>query len=306
MRAIWVGCVVACLIAFCEPAWSAEPIVDQPYSVTADNRLITDVMINGKGPFRMVLDTGCSRTTLLKHAAKRLGIEPVSNDLINVYSISTESSSPPFVLNEVKFSGTTISNLTVVVIDDPADYRGLAPDGIIGIDILEHYAVVFEASRSRLKLFSRSDGLQEPYSGWRHTPMTPRALRGADANFWFVDADYNGRRATTLFDLGLGTSLVTWSLAEAIVPSDKMPRRQDDRVRDAFGKGLPAFRIEDVTIGVAGHFWLYNSVLVADAPVFQRLNVGTPSIGVIGAGILAQNSFALDFENARLYIGPTG
>jgi hypothetical protein len=132
--------------------------------------------------------------------------------------------------------------------------------------------------------------------------MTPKALRGTNANFWFVDADYNGVRAKTLFDLGIGTSLVTWNLAEAILPRAKMPRKQDERVRDALGKGLPAFRIEDITIGVAGHFWLYNSVLVADAPVFQKLDVASLPLGVIGAGLLAQNSFALDFENQRLYI----
>ena len=306
MRLISIFFLFICFLGKCGPAFSAEPIVDQPYSVTADNRLVTFVTINGKGPFKMVLDTGCSRTTLLRHTARALGIGPVSNDLINVYSIAAESSSPPFVLNEIKFSGLAISNLTVVVIDDPSDYLGPVPDGIIGIDILEHYAVVFDAQRNHLKLFSRADELPEPYSRWRHTALTPKALRGANANFWFVDADYNGRHATTLFDLGMGTSLVTWSLAEAILPSNKMPRRQDDRVRDAFGKGLPAFRIEDITIGVAGHFWLYNSVLVADAPVFQRLDVGTPSIGVIGAGILSQNSFAVDFKDQRLYIAPKG
>ncbi|MFZ1989720.1 MAG: retropepsin-like aspartic protease [Alphaproteobacteria bacterium] len=304
MRSTLIFSALASLVALYRPALSAEPIIDQPYSVTSDNRLVTEVMLNGKGPFKMVLDTGCSQTTLLKHTAKALGIEPASNELINVYSIAAESSSLPFVIREIKLSDTEISNLTVVVIDDPSDYRGPVPDGIIGVDILERYAIVFDSVKGRLKLFPRQDGVPEPYSQWRHIPMTPKAVRGANANFWFIDADYNGIRAKTLFDLGIGTSLVTWRLAEAILPLAKMPRKQDERVRDALGKGLPAFRIEDITIAVAGHYWLYNTVLVADAPIFQRLDVAYLPIGVIGAGILSDKSFALDFESQRLYIAP--
>ena len=306
LRSISVLSVLVCFIAICGPALSAQPIVDQPYSVTPDYRLVTSVTINGKGPFKMVLDTGCSRTTLLRHTARALGIDPASADIINVYSIAAESSSPPFMLQELKFSGMSIPNLAAVVIDDPADYSGPIPDGIIGIDILERYAIVFDASRNRLKLFRPADGLPEPYSHWRHTPMTPKALRGANANFWFIDALYNGVPAKTLFDLGMGTSLVTWTLAEKILPRAKMPRKEDERVRDALGKGLPAFRIEAITIGAAGHFWLNANVLVADAPVFKRLDVAGQSIGVIGAGILSQNSFAIDFENRRLYIAAAG
>lgn len=263
-------------------------------------------MINGKGPYKMVLDTGCSRTTLLKHTATELGISPASGGLISVYSIAAESISPPFVLGEIEFSGMAIKDLTVVVIDDPADYRGPVPDGIVGVDILERYAIVFDATSHRLKLFPRAEGVPSPYSRWRHTLLTPTALRDANANFWFIDAEYNGVRAKTLFDLGMGTSLVTWSLAEAIVPRARMPRKEDDRVRDALGKGLAAFRIEDLTIGVAGHYWINTTVLVADAPVFQKLGVARQPIGVIGAGILDENSFAVDFKNQRLYIGASG
>ena len=44
----------------------------------------------------------------------------------------------------------------------------------------------------------------------------------------------------------------------------------------------------------------------ADAPVFKFLGLAHHPAGIVGAGMLQNNSFALDFENRTFYVAPPG
>ena len=47
-----------------------EPLFAAPTRLDRIGRVMTPVMVNGKGPFRFVIDTGASRSTLAPHRAK--------------------------------------------------------------------------------------------------------------------------------------------------------------------------------------------------------------------------------------------
>ena len=51
-----------------------EPLFAAPTRLDRIGRVMTQVMVNGKGPFRFVIDTGASRSTLSPHLAKSLGL----------------------------------------------------------------------------------------------------------------------------------------------------------------------------------------------------------------------------------------
>src|SRR5262245_21323205 len=51
-----------------------EPLFAAPTRLDRIGRVMTHVMVNGKGPFRFVIDTGASRSTLAPHLAKSLGL----------------------------------------------------------------------------------------------------------------------------------------------------------------------------------------------------------------------------------------
>ena len=50
-----------------------EPLFAAPTRLDRIGRVMTHVMVNGKGPFRFVIDTGASRSTLAPHLARALG-----------------------------------------------------------------------------------------------------------------------------------------------------------------------------------------------------------------------------------------
>src|SRR3954462_7821043 len=51
-----------------------EPLFAAPTRLDRIGRVMTHVMVNGKGPFRFVIDTGASRSTLSPHLARTLGL----------------------------------------------------------------------------------------------------------------------------------------------------------------------------------------------------------------------------------------
>ncbi len=52
-----------------------EPLFAAPTRLDRIGRVMTHVMVNGKGPFRFVIDTGASRSTLAPHLARSLGLQ---------------------------------------------------------------------------------------------------------------------------------------------------------------------------------------------------------------------------------------
>lgn len=301
MVAVFVAAAFMCA----PPVLAADPLADQPYAIAYDNRMATPVMINGEGPFELLLDTGSSQTILFARAAQRLALKPIIGAHILIHSIADSVSSPPYSLSDLAFGNEHIAGLTIAVLPDPDD-TGKGPDGVLGIDVLERYAIVLSHPDGRMKLYPRAGGTPEPYNKWRFTALTPMKLKDLPINLWFVDARYGDYQAQTLFDLGTGITIMTWDLARQLIRRPYMPSKTDDEVRDALGKGVPAFRIEDLSIQVARRVWRGEIALVADAPVFQYLDFGGRPAGIIGAGLLKDNSFAIDFQNQRLYVASRG
>ena len=293
--------LMACLVGTAS-AGAAESLAEVPYAITSDNLLTTDVIINGAGPFHMVIDTGCTRTTLFAHTASRLGLQPSGTSPVSVFTMSAKTTSLPYLLYDMRIGSEAITDLTVVVIEDPND-KLPTPDGIIGLDVLERYAIVFDHPNRQMLLFSREDGVPSPYKDWRRGRFMPTPLKQEPASFWSVQAEFSDLKALSLLDLGTGVTIIDWDLSRDLLPRARMPEQHDDKVRDALGKGFPAFRIEGVTVRLAGYYWINQDLLVADLPVLKLLGVVGQPISVIGAGLLKERSFALDFKNERLYVG---
>ncbi|MFO1186421.1 MAG: retroviral-like aspartic protease family protein [Alphaproteobacteria bacterium] len=295
--------IAAVLLLLAPASAGAAPLADQPYTIAYQDRLITAVMINGQGPFEFVVDTGSSRTVLYEHTRARLGLQPISTEKITVYTLSGVTSAAPYHLQELKLSEERIADLTAVVVADPKR-AGDEPDGILGIDVLERYFVVFERGTSRFKLYPRKGPVPEPYSGWRPVRIEPRRIADLTVDFWFLTAYFEHNISTALLDLGAGLTIINWHLAQDMrIWQYRFPSAPDE-MRDVVGGRSPVVRVQGVTVDVGGRRWTNQLVLIADARIFDLLGMSSRSSSIVGAGLLARESFALDFEGRRLLLGP--
>jgi len=298
--------VLALILLIFAPIWArADPLVDQPYTIGFQDRFITQVMINGQGPFAFVIDTGSSRTVLYEHTRARLGLTPVSHEKITVYTLAGMTTAEPYLLTEFALSAERIRNLTAVVVPDPKR-AGDEPDGVLGIDVLEKYLLVFDRPAGRFKLFARGEPVPEPYNSWRAIHIAPRRLPEISVDFWFFTAYFEQKISTAVLDLGAGLTIINWRLAHDLrIWRYRFPSSSDE-MRDVVGGRSPVVRLQGVTVDVRGRRWRSQTVLIADARLFDLLGMSGKAASVIGAGLLARDSFAVDFEGRRLLLAPPG
>lgn len=293
------------LLALVPQFAGAQPLVDQPYTIGYQDRFITKLMINGQGPFEFVIDTGSSRTVLYEHTRARLGLTPVSTEKITVYTLAGVTSAEPYLLKELMLSGERIADLTAVIVPDPKR-AGDEPDGVLGIDVLEKYLVVVDRPAGRFKLFARNAPVPEPYNSWRAVHIEPRHLPEISTEFWFLTAYFEQKISTAVLDLGAGLTIINWHLAHDLrIWQYRFPSSSDE-MRDVVGGRTPVVRLQGVTVDLRGRRWKNQSVLIADARLFDVLGMSGKSSSIVGAGLLLNESFAVDFEGRRLLLPPPG
>jgi len=120
------------------------------------NRPFLNVMVNGKGPLRFVIDTGASLSVISDRAAQKLGIKPVarggmaravggSGSFAIVYGILDS-----FEIGPVKVETVPVYIRTVHSAADTPE--GERADGYIGLSVLANYSVTINYQTKTLLL----------------------------------------------------------------------------------------------------------------------------------------------------------
>jgi predicted aspartyl protease len=132
-----------------------EPEAGQDLRLVQDpsTRLTLAVMINGKGPYAFLVDTGSDRTAISRELAAILGLPPGPRVIIH----ESGGADPA---GTVVIDRLTIGNRTIRRIEAPAlAAKGLGADGMLGVDALRDLHVVMDFKALRL---SSSPSRSEP------------------------------------------------------------------------------------------------------------------------------------------------
>ena len=292
------------LLVLTVPASATLP-AEQPYRIGDYGRLVTDVMINGQGPFSFLIDTASSTSLIFEHVRKQLNLGPSQPGHLLVYGINDVTEAMPVSPRSLGVAGEEIKDLTIGVLPESGADE---PDGILGLDVLARYFVVLDRPAMRLKLLAPVAASSKPYEDWAQAKLTARSLRKFPIRFWYLNAQFNRRRFTTLFDLGAGITMMNWDAAEEL----GVHKRDFDRngpppedLWDVLGKSSPAVRVTNLDVGLSGKSWDRQLAIVSDAPVFGYFDLDEKPAAIMGPGLLRDTSLAIDFAEGRLYLGPT-
>lgn len=294
----------------------------QPYRIDSGNRLITQVMIDGQGPFSFVIDTASSKSMIYGRVRAQLGLTRSQPDDITVFSLNSTTQALPVKPSVLMVAGQAVHGLTLGVLP-PAGTEVAGVDGILGIDVLDRYFVVLDRSTMRLLLLAPGSKEAERYHDWANVTLTPRPLKNIPINFWYMSAQVGHRTAasnlvnfgdrsvterfTALLDLGAGFTMMNWPAAERLGAHEKnfrLSKELQNFVRDALGTDEPAINFQQLTITLGSRRWTNQAILVANSDVFTLFNLDGKPAMILGAGLLRDNSLAIDFAGHRLFIGP--
>lgn len=119
------------------PAEPQEPLGPEfatPTTLDRSGRIVAPVEINGRGPFRFILDTGANRSALSMATAQAVGLVPDEDARMSVHGI-TGSALLPVVKVDTFRAGDLVFERQRLPVLPSAVFGGV--DGILGIDVLQ-------------------------------------------------------------------------------------------------------------------------------------------------------------------------
>lgn len=110
------------------------------------SHLTVEVMVNGRGPFHFVVDTGSEQTAIADNVAEALGLE--HGAFIQVDGIARRIAVATVSVDDLRFGPFRHKNLRLPVL--PREF--LFADGYLGLDVIDGSRVTFDFRRHELRI----------------------------------------------------------------------------------------------------------------------------------------------------------
>jgi len=258
-----------------------------------DNRIFVKTIINGKGPFSFVVDTG-GDLTIDRAVARRIGLHSKPAGSLSGAGSSTASYSTAVVAT-VQVGTAQADNQEAEVLDLSQIREGIGLprlDGIIGYSMLKHYAVEVDMVTHVLTL-SR---------GQINLPGSARAVHlTIDSGFIFVPGRIQGDSGRILIDTGDRSSLTLFSpFAVRHHIYGRFGGVQN--VLTGFGVGGPVygdvFTLPKLDV-MGAHF---SNITTRASRQKRGVFASEVAAGSIGGGLLRRFNIVYDYPHSTIYV----
>ncbi len=254
-----------------------EPLFAAPTRLDRIGRVMTQVMVNGKGPFRFVIDTGASRSTLAPHLARSLGLKHSVGRNVMLNGVTGALEVPTVAVDSLQIGELRFEQQNLPVIF--TSIMGNA-DGILGVAGFQDQRIDVDFKRDRVKVLV-SDGRRPHYS-----MVTARAER--DVNGLMVLDVRVGRRikAKAVVDTGAERTLGNLALQTAMNKGRKK-REVVGAVVHGATPDIADGDVQEIKEARIGDLTLTNlEVIFADFHVFKLWGLDQQPALLIGMDML--------------------
>ena len=277
-----------------------EPLTDEARLFAAPTtrdhigRIVAPVMIDGQGPFRFVVDTGASHSTVSPTLVQTLGLQTDSDTTIIVNGVTGTADAPSVVISSLRAGDLKAGPLRLPVVWAP---MMAGQDGILGVAGLDVACLSVDFEQNQVAVFRSAT---RPPRGYVRVPA-----KKLKSGLIIVNARVGGVRAVAVIDTGAQRSLGNLALRDALThwrgreepPSEPTDvyGSTSDVVRGEM-RGSPMIALGDVRIAdvnlVYGQFHIFDVWQMNDKPA---LIVGMDVLGSVSA-------FRIDFRTQDVYV----
>lgn len=252
-------------------------------------RIWAPVLINGKGPYRLVLDTGATRSAIMQRVADDAGL-PLASGTVRLRGVTGNRAVQAVRAKSLSFGELLIENVTLPIVPDA--FGGA--DGVLGGEGLHNKRILIEFHKDRISI-ARSSG-KPPPPGFTVVPFKYASNRGMR-----VQVMVGSVRATALIDTGAQATVGNLALRQALA------RRHDPRdVFDETVVGVTediqhAARVRVPSIS-AGKLLVHNaSIMFSDLQIFEYWQLTEQPALLIGMDVLGiVDSLVIDYRRNEL------
>ncbi len=167
-----------------------------------NNHIYVDVRLNGKGPFRLLCDTGGSNI-VTPELARELGLE--AKGALEGRGAGEKSEDVALArVGSVEVGGASVKDplFAVFPLDAMTQVEGIPVRGLVGYEVFKRFVVTIDYAARKLTLHEPSAyrpderGIALPFRFDAHIPQVEGALDGIPGAFWL---DTGSRGALTIF-----------------------------------------------------------------------------------------------------------
>ncbi len=280
--------------------WPSAAGADTPLPPEGENiqgrsdlsdRLTVEAFIDGKGPYRFIVDTGADRTIIAADVAASLGL--IAGEDVMVQGIARALPAATVRLRNLTLGRITLDSLPTPVL--PREW--LAADGYLGIDAIDGRRVTFDFQNRALTV-ARS-GYDSGRAG--HNEALVR-VSGNGGRLTDLDCRVDGARAFAFVDSGAQISIANSRLFEALAKNGATYLSDVRIPLHGVTGGNAEGRLMSVSKLALGGLTFTNVLLViCDLAVFDAWGLaGRPAL-FIGMNLLQMMSvFTIDYGRKEL------
>jgi predicted aspartyl protease len=268
-----------------------EPRYVAPTTRDRIGRIWAPVLINGKGPYRLVLDTGATRSAVIQRVVDDARL-PVRAKPVRLRGVTGSAIVPAVLADTLEFGELVIENATLPVV---ADAFGGA-DGVLGAEGMKNKRIHIEFLKDRISII-RSHNAAAP-AGFSTVPFRYGVNRGMR-----IEAMVGPVRTTAVIDSGAQVTVGNLALREALARRRGAQDPYDDAIIGVTEDVQQAVRVRIPSI-VAGDLLVKNAeIMFSDLHIFEHWQLLSKPALIIGMDVLgALDTLVIDYRRNELQI----
>lgn len=279
----------------------------------AAKRMTAPVLINGKGPYDFVIDTGANRTVIARDLAATLELR--ASGKAQIHGIAGVEPSETVSIDRLDIGKVTSRRLRAPMLDRAR----LGADGLLGVDVLKGRRVAMDFKRNLFTISKPDDEIRTQRNASDTRLRDNTAMAAADHNVVIVparyrfgqliiiDADIGGVPVTAFLDSGSQNTVGNLKLHEQLKVTPMALTAQVSVVELISATGqraagelstVPPLRMGGLSVGNL-------SAVFADLHIFKLWELNDRPAILIGIDVMRHfDAIELDFANQRVLFRP--
>ncbi len=270
-----------------------SPLFASPTRVDRIGRIVAPVTINGQGPFRLVVDTGASHTTISPQLAAKLGLASLSEPAVMLNGVTGAEIVPAVTIERLQAGELVVEGARAPVV--MSDIMAGA-DGILGVAGLTRERISVDFRKDRITI-TQSKG-RRGTSDMLRIPATR-----VSGGLMMVMARIGGVRVRAIIDTGAERSLGNSALRSAL---RKRGRLLEPRLTFVFGTTTAVSdgeirSVPPITLGAATIS--HVDLVFGDFHIFKVWDLDSAPAMLIGMDVLGTVSeLVIDYRLREVYV----
>lgn len=277
-----------------QDATEPQPLYAAPTRVDRAGRIVAAVEVNGRGPFRFVVDTGANRSAISPRLVRQLGLAPSAHGNVGLHGVTGYASMPSVDVATLRAGELEITPGPLPVL---ASAVFADTDGILGMEGFDDYRIDVDFLEDRVSI--------EHSSGRR--PRGPFYLVRARSHRGLLVVDGRAGRipVQAIIDTGAERTLGNAPLRDALSGRTDRRRHVESRVVGATETTYigTSFVVPALRLGSAR---LNNlPVTFGDMHVFEVWGLTREPAILIGMDLIGKlRRFAVDYRRSEIQLMP--